>query len=489
MLGGTGSDVGKSLLVAGLCRIFLQDGYSPAPFKAQNMALNSYVTPDGLEIGRAQAVQAAAAGLECMVEMNPVLLKPSGQKRAQVIVNGRPAGDREASEYFNIRSQLPLKETAIKAFRTLSAGFNPIVMEGAGSVAEINLLDRDFVNMPMAEAADAAVILVGDINRGGVFAQIYGSIMLLPEHYRKRIKGVIINKFRGDIDLFREGRSMLENLCGVPVLGVVPFFHDIDIEEEDSLSKEKYSRSAVKGEVVNVAVVDVPQMSNFTDFDFLSRDSRVHLYFSHEPEELEKADVILLPGSKNTISDLRTICERGCDKVILDAPGRGVTVAGICGGYQMLGQSISDPYGVEGDISEVEGLGLLPVRTTLNRDKTLTRSSVRLPGEDKPLDGYEIHVGATVLGEGCSSMFLREDGSGEGCRVSERVWGTYMHGILDNPRVVDMLLQPYLEARSLPLECDRESLSHYRERQYDMLADKLRECIDMQWLYKIMNYD
>lgn len=490
MLGGTGSDVGKSLLAAGLCRIFKQDGYSPAPFKAQNMALNSYVTPDGLEIGRAQAVQAAAAGLECRAEMNPVLLKPSGERRAQVVVMGLPAGNRDAAEYFNDRSRMPLKEISIKAFRHLEENHNPIVMEGAGSVAEMNLQDRDFVNMPMADAVDADVILVADIDRGGVFAQVYGSIMLQPEHYRRRIKGVIINKFRGDIELFRDGRRMIEELCGVPVLGVVPLFRDIDIEDEDSLSVMKRKRMATEENLVNVGVAYVPQISNFTDFDFLSRDPRVHLYFTSDPAELRRADVILLPGSKNTIQDLEFLRERGCDEVIREAVASGKPVAGICGGYQMMGLTIEDPEGVEGGIRRAEGLGLLPVDTRLTRSKTLTRSRVALPGGECVFTGYEIHMGETTLKECASPMFLRPDGiSGEGCRVSDRLWGTYMHGILDNPDIIDLLLRPVVEAKGLPAKCGMEPPAEYRERQYDLLASHMREHIDIERLYSIMRND
>lgn len=490
MLGGTGSDVGKSLLAAALCRIFLQDGYHPAPFKAQNMALNSYVTPDGLEIGRAQAVQAAAAGLECMAEMNPVLLKPSGERKAQVVVMGLPVGNRDAAEYFDIRRQPPLKETAIKAFRTLEERYNPVVMEGAGSVAEMNLQDRDFVNMPMAEAVGADVILVADIDRGGVFAQVYGSIMLQPEHYRRRIKGVIINKFRGDIGLFREGRVMLEKMCGVPVLGVVPYFRDIDIEDEDSLSDMKRHRTAAEGNLVNVAVACMPQMSNFTDFDFMSRDPRVHLYFTSDPAEMRRADVILLPGSKNTIGDLEFLRQRGCADVIVEAASEGKPVAGICGGYQMMGRSIDDPEGVEGETRKAAGLGLLPVSTLLASGKTLTRSRVFLPErEGVHLQGYEIHMGETSLSADAGPMFIRPDGSGEGCRVSGRLWGTYIHGILDNPVMIDFLLRPCLEARGLPPECGMEPLSSYRERQYDLLASHLREHLDIDRLYSIMRND
>lgn len=486
MLGGTGSDVGKSILVAGLCRIFRQDGLDPVPFKAQNMALNSYVTPDGLEIGRAQAVQAWAAGLDCMVDMNPVLLKPTADRYTQVVLLGQPAGNREACEYFNVKSQEPLRRIVVDAFHRLEKNFNPVVMEGAGSVAELNLLDRDIVNMPMAEAADAAVILVADINRGGVFAQVYGSIMLLPERYRKRIKGIIINKFRGNAALFEDGRRMIESLCGVPVLGVVPYFHDLDIEEEDSLSAGRINRKATDDNLVNVAVGQMPGMSNFTDFDLMSRDPRIHLYFTSDPLELRRADVIILPGSKATIRGLEYLRHTGCDRAVSEAAGRGKTVIGICGGYQMLGLTVADPTGVEGKAVSVEGLGLLPVNTILTPDKRLTRSVVGFTPAHQHLEGYEIHMGRTSLEEGCHPMFYFRDGEGEGCRVSEKLWGTYIHGILDNPELVDRVIGEYARKKSLPPVNDAVSQRQYREQQFDRLAAGLRECLDMEALYEIM---
>ena len=489
MLGGTGSDVGKSILVAGLCRIFLQDGYHPAPFKAQNMALNSYVTPDGLEIGRAQAVQAQAAGLDCMAEMNPVLLKPNSDTDAQTVVMGRPAGNNAARKYFDRERLRPLKGIAVEAFKTLASKFNPIVMEGAGSVAEINLLDTDFVNMPMAEAVDAPVILVADIDRGGVFAQAYGSIMLLPENFRKRIKGIIVNKFRGDMGLFKEGRRMLEERCGVPVIGVVPYFRDISIEEEDAVRIERRNRKASSDNLVNIAVVILQRMSNFTDFDILERDPRIHVYFTSEPEELGKADIIVIPGSKNTVSDLRYLKANGCARAIREAAAQGKGVVGICGGYQIMGLHISDPDGVEGEASEEEGLGILPCRTRLTGTKTLRRSEVSLPGHKDFMTGYEIHMGVTDLESGAMPMFSRVDGSAEGCKVSENVWGTYLHGILDNPEIVDLVIRRAAAEKGLPGECTVESTTAYRERQYDLLASHLRKYLDMETIYSIMRPD
>ncbi|MDE6503486.1 MAG: cobyric acid synthase, partial [Muribaculaceae bacterium] len=324
MLGGTGSDVGKSLIATGLCRIFLQDGYRPAPFKAQNMALNSYATSDGREIGRAQAVQAEAAGIECSTDMNPILLKPSGEMRSQVVINGVPHGDREAYQYFRKEGKEELRKVAHEAFDRLASNFNPVVLEGAGSIAELNLKDGDIVNMSMAEYADANVILVADIDRGGVFASAYGSIMLQDASARRRIKGIIVNKFRGDLRLFDDGRRMMEKVCGVPVLGVVPVATHIHIEEEDSVAIAGKGRGAVGGKV-NVAVVLLKHISNFTDFDVLERRPEVNLYYAAEPEDLSAADIVIVPGSKNTQDDLLNLRKSGMSDAICKAREEGKT--------------------------------------------------------------------------------------------------------------------------------------------------------------------
>lgn len=489
MLGGTGSDVGKSVLTAGLCRIFKQDGYRPAPFKAQNMALNSYVTPDGLEIGRAQAVQAEAAGVECMAEMNPVLLKPSGRMTSQVVVNGVPMGNRDACDYYKRENKEGLRQVAHEAFDRLSKRYNPIVMEGAGSIAELNLRDADIVNMSMAEYADAAVILVADIDRGGVFASAYGSIMLQSEADRRRIKGIIVNKFRGDERLFDEGRRMLEEICGVPVLGVVPMMEDIRIEEEDSVSlAAKNSRHGSERQI-NVAVVALNHISNFTDFDTLARDGRVHLYFTGEPDELRRADVIIIPGSKNTIADLRAIKENGIAKAIEESQRRGCTVFGICGGYQMMGVSVADPEGVEGERTRETGLCLLPVRTELKGDKRVARVEFTMPGCEGVHTGYEIHMGRTVRDAGTEALTLKSDGCEDGCRTSDRTAGSYIHGILDNSEVIDYLLKPHAIEKGLPKTGGVESYKKYKERQYDALADRLREYLDIEKIYQILRKD
>ena len=377
MLAGTGSDVGKSIIAAAFCRIFLQDGYHPVPFKAQNMALNSYATPEGLEIGRAQAVQAEAAGVPCHTDMNPLLLKPSSDHTSQVVLNGRPIGNRNAYEYFRREGREELRKEVHAAFDRLAARYNPVVMEGAGSISEINLRDSDLVNLPMAMHAGADVILVADIDRGGVFASVYGSVMLLRPEERKHIKGILINKFRGDIRLFESGVKMLEDLCGVPVVGVVPYYKDIYIEEEDSVMLQTKNIRAGQGKV-NVAVVLLRHLSNFTDFNVLERDPRVHLFYTNNTDELMKADIILLPGSKSTLSDLYELRRNGVAQAIVRAHREGATVMGICGGYQLMGREVCDPDHVEGEIERLPGLGLLPVSTRMQGEKVTRQVRFRL---------------------------------------------------------------------------------------------------------------
>lgn len=484
MLAGTGSDVGKSLIATGLCRIFMQDGYHPAPFKAQNMALNSYVTPDGLEIGRAQAVQAEAAGVACCSDMNPILLKPSGENMSQLVLNGRPIGNRHACEYFRKEGREDLRDAAHQAFDRLAGRYNPIVMEGAGSIAEINLRDSDLVNMPMARYAGANVILVADIDRGGVFASVYGSIMLQPEADRARIKGIIINKFRGDMRLFESGRKMIEDICRVPVLGVVPYAADIHIEEEDSVALAA-KRSGVSAGKINVAVVLVPHISNFTDFDAIERDPRVNLFYTFDADELHEADIIIIPGSKATLADLQYMRRRGIASAIVRCRRAGKTVMGICGGYQMMGIEVCDPDGVEGDIPRLPGLGLLSVRTTLAKDKVTRRVSFSFRGSDGQCAGYEIHMGRTVADDDASPLNMIDGSVPEGCMADDRCFGTYIHGILDNQQVIDYLLSPYL-GKTDAVQVDYAA---YKEEQYDALAALLRKHIDIARLYKIMGRD
>ncbi len=395
MLAGTGSDVGKSIIAAAFCRIFLQDGYHPAPFKAQNMALNSYATPEGLEIGRAQAVQAEAAGVPCHTDMNPLLLKPSSDHTSQVVLNGRPIGNRNAYEYFRREGREELRKEVHAAFDRLAARYNPVVMEGAGSISEINLRDSDLVNLPMAMHAGADVILVADIDRGGVFASVYGSVMLLRPEERKHIKGILINKFRGDIRLFESGVKMLEDLCGVPVVGVVPYYKDIYIEEEDSVMLQTKNIRAGQGKV-NVAVVLLRHLSNFTDFNVLERDPRVHLFYTNNTDELMKADIILLPGSKSTLSDLYELRRNGVAQTIVRAHREGATVMGICGGYQLMGREVCDPDHVEGEIERLPGLGLLPVSTRMQGEKVTRQVRFRFLEDSAVCEGYEIHMGTTT---------------------------------------------------------------------------------------------
>ncbi|MBO7371930.1 MAG: cobyric acid synthase [Bacteroidales bacterium] len=486
MLAGTGSDVGKSVLATALCRIFLQDGYSPAPFKAQNMALNSFATPEGLEIGRAQAVQAEAAGVPCHTDMNPLLLKPQSDHTSQVVLNGKPIGNRDAYDYFRKEGREELREAVYAAYDRLATRFNPIVMEGAGSLAEINLRDSDLVNVPMAMHAGADIILVGDIDRGGVFASVYGSVMLLRPEERKYVKGILINKFRGDLRLFEEGRRMLEELCGIPVLGVVPYFSDIHIEEEDSVALAAKSAAAQRGKV-NIAVVLLRHISNFTDFDSLERDPRVHLFYTNNVDELAKADIIILPGSKSTLDDLYELRRNGVAQAILRARREGATVLGICGGYQMMGMQIRDPHHVEGDIEAMPGLGLLPTVTEMLGEK-VTRQ-VRFTAADgsgETMEGYEIHMGSTTPAEGSAitPLNLMEDGRSEGCIADGRCMGTYIHGILDNPAFIDILLAPYGD--KLAEGTERFDYHAFKETQYDRLADHVRKYVDMPLLYDIL---
>lgn len=482
MLAGTGSDVGKSVLAAALCRIFRQDGYHPAPFKAQNMALNSFATPDGLEIGRAQAVQAEAAGIDCHTDMNPLLLKPNSNHTSQVVLNGRPIGNTGAYDYFRkTEGREQLRREVCAAFDRLNQRYNPIVMEGAGSISEINLRDTDLVNMPMAMHAKADVILVGDIDRGGVFASVYGSILLQRPEERKRIKGIIINKFRGDLRLFEEGSRMLEQLCDVPVLGVVPYFTDIYIEEEDSVDLAMKSMQAEHGKV-NVAVVLLRHISNYTDFNVLERDPRVHLFYTNNTDDLKKADIIILPGSKSTIDDLYELRRNGCAQAIIQARREGKTVMGICGGYQMMGDEVLDPHHVEGNISRMPGLGLLPISTTMNGEKVTRQVSF-----GNGMHGYEIHMGQTVATQQLTPLNTMDDGRTEGFMADERCMGTYIHGILDNQPFIDRLLAPYadmLNERSKPFDYHA-----FKEEQYNRLADHVRQHVDIERLYRIMKED
>ncbi|MCQ2223267.1 MAG: cobyric acid synthase [Bacteroidaceae bacterium] len=477
MLVGTGSDVGKSVLCTGLCRIFLQDGYRPAPFKAQNMALNSFATPDGFEIGRAQAVQAEACCLPAHTDMNPLLLKPNSEHTTQVVLNGKPIGNRSAYAYFRKEGREELRAAVNAAFDRLRSQYNPIVMEGAGSVSEINLRDSDLVNMPMARHADADVILVADIDRGGVFASCYGSVMLQTPEDRKRIKGIIINKFRGDIRLFEEGRKMIEELCGVPVLGVVPMFRDIVIDEEDSVALEK-KQTQLNNQRVNVAVVLLRHISNFTDFNVLERDERVNLFYTNNVSDIEQADVVILPGTKATLDDLYELRRNGVAKAIVKAHHDGKQIIGICGGYQMLGQTVNDPDGIEGSVASLPGLGLLNIDTTMTADKTTEQVEFLFNGQR--CVGYEIHQGCSTPTHASSSTTLPQIVQEQNCM------GTYIHGFLDNKAVIEHILAPFGNQTSPSRLTPQESIEDFRNRQYNLLADHLRQYIDIDKLYSIL---
>lgn len=483
MLAGTGSDVGKSIIAAAFCRIFLQDGYHPAPFKAQNMALNSYATPEGLEIGRAQAVQAEAAGVPCHTDMNPLLLKPSSDHTSQVVLNGRPIGNRNAYEYFRREGREELRKEVHAAFDRLAARYNPVVMEGAGSISEINLRDSDLVNLPMAMHAGADVILVADIDRGGVFASVYGSVMLLRPEERKHIKGILINKFRGDIRLFESGVKMLEDLCGVPVVGVVPYYKDIYIEEEDSVMLQTKNICAGQGKV-NVAVVLLRHLSNFTDFNVLERDPRVHLFYTNNTDELMKADIILLPGSKSTLSDLYELRRNGVAQAIVRAHREGATVMGTCGGYQLMGREVCDPDHVEGEIERLPGLGLLPVSTRMQGEKVTRQIRFRFLEDSAVCEGYEIHMGTTtpLADVPVSPLNHLADGREDGYFVDRTCMGTYVHGILDNPSVIDYLLEPFADK----LKETAFDYKAFKEEQYDKLAAHVRKHVDLPLIYQIL---
>lgn len=478
MVQGTMSNAGKSFLVAGLCRIFRQDGYRVAPFKSQNMALNSYITSEGLEMGRAQVMQAEAAGIAPMVCMNPILLKPTNNVGSQVIVNGEVLGNMSARDYFAYKKKLipDIK----KAFRALEKHADIIVIEGAGSPAEINLKENDIVNMGMAEMVDAPVLLVGDIDRGGVFAQLYGTIALLEPDERTRVKGTIVNKFRGDRAILEPGLRQLEALCGVPVAGVVPYT-TADIDDEDSLT-ERFSRDTAR-KLVDIAVIRLPKISNFTDFSPFERYENVSLRYVDHVGALGTPDMILLPGTKSTIADLRWLRERGLEAAILKEAAGGTLVFGVCGGYQMLGRSVSDPEGVEAaGLTELRGMGLLEMETVFHGEKVQRQTAGMFSGVEGMLaglnelryEGYEIHMG-------------RSEAQMPALAGNGNVYGSYVHGIFDAPGIADEILKAICARRGVAFSAlgtfDRAA---YRERQYDLLADAVRAGLDMEFVYRVL---
>ena len=490
MIQGTASNAGKSLLCAALCRIFRQDGYSVAPFKAQNMALNSGVTRAGLEMGRAQVMQAQAAGVEPDVRMNPILLKPTSDVGSQVIVNGTPRGVMRASDYFAYKHQL-IPEV-MEDYESLAAQYDILVLEGAGSPAEINLMEDDIVNMGMARRAKAPVLLCGDIDRGGVFASLYGTVKLLPPEEQALIKGLVINKFRGDVDILRPGLAQLEGLTGKPVVGVVPML-DVDVDDEDSLSG-RLTRAAGSG-VVDIAVIRLPRLSNFTDFNPLERLEGVEVRYVDNSAALGTPDLVILPGTKNTMADLLWLGRTGLEAAVLRHARKGGAVIGICGGYQMLGEQVSDPDQVE-EGGVLPGLGLLEGETVFYGEKTRTQVTGRfqtgtgifasMTGVE--FAGYEIHMGQTRL-PGPALLSLREEGGGEKADGQARgnVWGCYIHGLFDRAGCAAALVNCLRQAKGLPPTAgDGLDWDAYQQREYDKLAAGVRKALDMERIYGIL---
>ena len=479
MVQGTMSNAGKSILCAGLCRIFHQDGYRVAPFKSQNMALNSFITKDGGEMGRAQVVQAEAAGKEPDVRMNPILLKPTTDVGSQVIVAGQVQGNMRAMEYYRRKKEyIP---AILEAYHSLAEENDIIVIEGAGSPAEINLKQEDIVNMGMAKMVDAPVLLVGDIDRGGVFAQLYGTVALLEEDEKARIKGTIVNKFRGDRAILEPGLQTLEELCGVPVVGVVPYVH-VDIDDEDSLS-ERFNRQEGR-KLLDIAVIRLPRISNFTDFSPFERYQNVSLRYVSKVSELHNPDLILLPGTKSTIADLQWLRQCGLEAAIQRAAFGGTPIFGICGGYQMLGVSVSDPQQVEAaGVTEIQGLGLLPVETVFEGDKVQTQTKGTFEGihglfstlNGLSYEGYEIHMG-------------RSEEKLPPVVSQKKVYGSYVHGIFDAPGVTDAILKAICQEKGMDFSSlGTFDMREYKEIQYNKLADAVRSGLDMDYIYKILN--
>ena len=479
MIQGTMSNAGKSLLCAGLCRILRQDGYRVAPFKSQNMALNSFITKDGGEMGRAQVVQAEAAGIEPDVRMNPILLKPTTDVGSQVIVAGQVQGNMRAMEYYRRKPEyIP---AILEAYNSLASEYDIIVIEGAGSPAEINLKQEDIVNMGLAKLVDAPVLLVGDIDRGGVFAQLYGTVALLEEDERKRIKGTIVNKFRGDRSILEPGIRILEELCGVPVAGVIPYTH-VDIDDEDSLT-ERFARTTER-KLLDIAVIRLPRISNFTDFTPFERYANVSLRYVERVADLHSPDMILIPGTKSTIADLKWLRQSGLEAAVLKAASAGTLVFGICGGYQMLGRTVSDPDQVEAaGTTEIQGLGLLDMDTVFQGEKVQTQVAGTFDGVTGMLSGlngmsytgYEIHMGRS------QEKLPPLQGTGN-------VYGSYIHGIFDAPGVSDQILRAICTKKGLDFAAlGTFDLQEYKGRQYDLLADVVRGGLDMELIYRIIN--
>ncbi|WP_032121514.1 cobyric acid synthase [Clostridium amazonitimonense] len=488
MIQGTASSVGKSILVTALCRILKEDGYKVCPFKSQNMSLNSYITLDGKEMGRAQVLQAYAAGLEPEAYMNPILLKPTTDKRCQVIVNGKVHGNTSAMEYHELK---PIFKDMLKEdFINLESKYDAIIMEGAGSPAEINLRDRDIVNMGMAELVDAPVILVGDIDKGGVFASLAGTMLLLKEEEKARVKGFIINKFRGDLDILKPGIDMVENIINIPCLGVVPHFN-LNLEDEDSAIT--FNNKADKD--IDIAVIKLPHISNFTDFDAFNCEEDVSIRFVRDKESFGKPDLVIIPGSKNTIEDLLYLRKTGLEDMIKDYAKEHMVI-GICGGYQILGNSIKDPYSLETDEKEIKAMGLLDIDTIFEKEKTMTRiEGVLLDSKEEAnrIYGYEIHLGNTIKNPKVKSIFKineinnKEEIKYDGAINTEgTVMGTYIHGVFDSPTFRQYVLNPLRIKKGLG-EKQSPEYESLREKELDKLSEIVRKSLNMDEIYKIID--
>lgn len=494
MFVGTSSESGKSVMTAGFCRLLKHRGISVAPFKAQNMALNSYVTRDGREMGRAQAVQAEAAGVEPDVDMNPILLKPVSELGSQVIVQGIVRGTMDASTYYREKKQFWKYVT--ESYDRLDRAYDCLLIEGAGSPVEINLKDSDIVNMAMAEYADARVILVADIDRGGVFASILGTVELLEQHERERLIGFIINKFRGVPALLKDGLAFIEQKTHKPVLGILPHRKDLYIPGEDSvaLSRKTSCPPAHNTSSVSIGVVHVPHLSNYTDFDPLEADARFQVDYLNTPRSLECYDAIILPGSKNVFFDIKYLADRGFIQKLLEYDRGGGKIVGICGGYQMLGMRIEDPLGVEDRGGDISGIGLLPIYTVMEQHKITSRFSGRftLPGSALPLEaeGYEIHMGRSFPLPGSRVLLLRNNDTYAGCsdmgRPDGRVWGTYLHGLFENDVLRTYFLQWLASADHVPVH-DGFSYQAFKEQNYDMLAELIETQVDTAYIFRHLN--
>ncbi|MDK2881192.1 MAG: adenosylcobyric acid synthase [Clostridia bacterium] len=498
MVQGTASNVGKSILVTALCRLFYRDGYRVAPFKAQNMALNSFVTEDGGEMGRAQALQAQAAGLKPRVEMNPVLLKPTGNASSQVIVLGRPIGNMTARDY-HLGKNLDLLQVIEEALARLRRDYDVIVIEGAGSPAEVNLKERDLANMRIARLAEAPVLLVADIDRGGALASVVGTLALLDPEEAELVKGVVINKFRGDLALLRPALEILEQKTGRPVLGVLPYLN-LRLPAEDSVCLD--DGDSGQGGEIDIAVIFLPRISNFTDFDPLALEPGVRVRYVRDGEPLGNPDLVILPGTKNTTEDLLYLYETGYAAAVRRAARQGIPVCGICGGFQMLGRELRDPQHTESTRDELPGLGLLDAVTTFAADKVLAQAKGEICAGEGPfagltgmqVEGYEIHMGRTELGPGARPLLRvweRRGSSAAGWdgAVDRKglVWGTYYHGFFDNDRLRRGLLEWLRRRRGLQerpqVEVDSRALL---EKELDRLADVCRASLDMEKVYGLM---